>query len=332
MVASVYPSVMRCGLRNLRDCWRLPREDLGRRFGANVLHYLDRVCAEQSEPVEHIEAPLCFRQRIELPVETRQHHLIVIAVEKLLDEVHRFLQMHNAATEKIQFDLWHVNRAYGSGAYGSRSRTSLTVQTAEADRRPERFLPQLGEQLERLVMEDEINAVSVMVNQVFPYARSSEDLFERRDRQQQDFNQLVDVLCARLGQEHVYTLAIAPDHRPEFAWCRRQLMGQPAKQKQNQDSQDSQQSIDYVADVLPPRPLWLLQQPRQIQNIVHDESITPETAERIEAGWWMRADTRREYSVVQTAIHRRQQPQQRWIYRDLRQTEQPAWYVHGLFA
>ncbi len=331
--------LMRCGLRNLRDCWRLPREDLGRRFGTDILHYLDRICGEQLEPMDAIEAPLCFRQRIELPMETRQHHLIVMAVEKLLDEVHRFLQMHNAATENIQIDLWHVNRASRAGEDGGRSRTSLVVQTAQADRRPERFLPQLGEQLERLVVEEEVNAVSVMVKQVLPYARSSEDLFERRDHQQQDFSQLVDVLCARLGKEHIYTLSMASDHRPEFAWQRSPLMGQasakPLRQKQNKEENSNQPIAGYVSNTLPTRPLWLLSQPRPIQ---YTDTPTPELSERIEAGWWMRADIRREYVVTpaMSAASGNHQPaayrQQQWLYRDLKQADQPAWYVHGLFA
>lgn len=317
----------RCGLRNLRDCWRLPRADLGRRFSESVLHYLDRICAEQPEPVEYIDAPLSFRQRIELPIETRQHHLIVIAVEKLLEEVHQFLQMHNAATEKIRFDLWHVTSAYDSNNETSRSRTTLIVQTAQADRRPERFLPQLGEQLERLTIEDDINAVSVMVDQVLPYVRSSEDLFERRDRQQQDFSQLIDVLCARLGQEQVYTLTTTPDHRPEFAWQRCQLMGKETRHKDKKNNQD-QQTLDYVTEALPSRPIWLLDQPRPID---HHNLPSSQTVERIEAGWWMRADIRREYRVEQ-AMPKLKQYQQRWLYRDLKQTDQSAWYVHGLFA
>jgi len=317
----------RCGLRNLRDCWRLSRADLGRRFGESVLYYLDRICAEQPEPVEYIDSPLSFRQRIELPIETRQHHLIVIAVEKLLEEVHQFLQMHNAAAEKIRFDLWHVNSAYASNNEASRSRTMLTVQTAQADRRPERFLPQLGEQLERLTIEEDINAVSVMVNQVLPYARSSEDLFERRDRQQQDFSQLIDVLCARLGQEQVYTLTATPDHRPEFAWRRCQLMGKDIGHKEKKNNPDKQ-ALDYVTDALPPRPIWLLDQPHPVAD--HNPSPS-QAVERIEAGWWMRADIQREYRVQQTTPELKQH-QQRWLYRDLKQVEQPAWYVHGLFA
>jgi|GEM_PF-1900035 len=317
----------RCGLRNLRDCWRLPRADLGRRFGENMLHYLDRLCAEQPEPVEYIDTPLSFRRRIELPIETRQHHLIVIAIEKLLGEVHQFLQMHNAAVEKIRFDLWHVKSTYDSNNEESRPRTMFTVQTAQADRRPERFLPQLEEQLTRLTIENDINAVSVVVDQVLPYARFSEDLFERRDRQQQDFSQLLDVLCARLGQEQVYTLTMTPDHRPEFAWRRCQLMDKETRHHERKKSQNNQ-ALDYVTDTLPPRPIWLLDQPLPVT----DHGPSPlQAVERIEAGWWMRADIRREYHVEQLTPELKQH-QQRWLYRDLKQVDPSAWYVHGLFA
>ncbi len=323
---SVVERLHRCGLRTLRDCWRLPREDLGRRFGLPLLHYLDRLCGAESDAVDHIETPLCFRQRMELPADTRQHHLITLAAEKLLTEAHRFLQMHSAATEQIQFDLWHVNRAFGS-----RSRTTIVLQTAQADRRPERFLPQLGEQLDRIVMADEVNAVSILVDHVVPYVRSSEDLFERRDRQQQDYHQLMDLLCARLGQKQVYTLAIAPDHRPEYAWRKKPVIEKNTVAGESRS--ETRSILDHVAQALPQRPLWLLDIPRPVNG----ESIshTSET-ERIEAGWWMRNDSRRDYAVLDQSGGR-YRGQRRWLFRDLKkrgsqQTEMPAWYVHGLFA
>ncbi len=291
-----------CGLVTLRDLWRLPREDLGRRFGAPLLNYLDRLWGVQSDPLDHIKPTLCFRQFIELPADTRDNKLLLIAVSKLLEEARGFLQMHAAAAEKISFDLWHVNRAQGA-----RSRTTLVIHSAEADRQPRRFLPQFEQQLARASMSDEVNAVSILIEQIVPYTRTSEDLFSGRDQQDQDWSQLIDLLGARLGQEKVYTLKTVEDHRPERAW--------------QSDTTNQSGQLPRCHNTLPGRPLWLLNQPSAIDPVSF--SLYGDT-ERIEAGWWERKDLRRDYHVARMGNGRCG-----WVYRDLRADK---WYLHGLFA
>jgi len=307
----------RCGLNTLRDLWRLPREDLGRRFGRPLLDYLDRLSGARSEAIAHIDGPLCFRQRMALPADTRHSKLIVMAAEKLLEEARCFLQRHAAATAKIGVDLWHVNRHRGS-----RSRTTITVQSAEADRHPGRFMPQLIEQLACTPLEDEVDAVSIVIDQVVPYARTTEDLFSRRDQQALDWSQLMDLMAARIGQDKVYTLKPVADHRPEYAWDRSTLPGTPAV---------DDGLIDSVQQTLPVRPLWLLDAPRRIQP---GTLQLGEDTERIEAGWWSRRDLRRDYRIA-----RAKTGQCGWVYRDLHQgrsdgdrADAQGWYLHGLFA
>lgn len=306
----------RCGLRTLRDLWRLPREDLCRRFGADLLHYLDRLSGMRSDPLRHVDAPLCFRQRMELPSDTRHGKLIVIAMQRLLGEAERFLQMNAAATEKISVDLWHVNRAWGA-----HSRTTLEVRSAQADRQPGRFLPQFEEQLGRIAMEHEVNAVSITIDQIVPFSRSSEDLFSRRDRQTQDWTQLMDLLRARLGQERVYTLKTVADHRPERAWGRVAQSG-TGTGKQNVEHAQTQT----LRQMLPIRPLWLLDTPQKINS--GGLGLKGNT-ERIEVGWWERRDHRRDYRIADAPGGRRC-----WVYRDLRAPDKApeSWCLHGLFG
>ncbi len=294
----------RCGLSTLKDLWRLPREDLGRRFGLVLLHYLDRLSGVESDPLDHVKAPPCFRQRLQLPMDTRNSKLLLMATSRLLEEAHRFLQMHAAATEKISFDLWHVNRARGS-----QSRTTLVISSAQADRQPGRFLPQFEQQLARTPINDEVKAVSILIDQIVPFTRTSEDLFSGRDRQQQDWSQLIDLLAARLGQGRVYTLKPVQDHRPEKAWQRSPATGAGTLREDHKG--------------LPGRPLWLLDEPCKISPAGLD--LCSDT-ERIEAGWWELRDIRRDYQIARAGPG-----QCCWVYRDLRSSVD-AWYLHGLFA
>lgn len=312
--------LQRCGLRRLRDLWRMPRKDLGRRFGADLLVYLDRLSGEQPEPVANYQPALCFRQRMGLPVDTRHSKLIVLAARRLLDEARRFLEMHAAATEVVRFDLWHVNRTYTSQAYGSRSRTTLTVRSGQADRRPERFLPQFEEQLDRLVIEQEVDTVSILIDQVVPVSRTTEDLFSRHDQEAGEWTQLTDLLAARLGNDRVYTLASSADHRPERAWQKAELNGQIKSEVEGEGRTMARRP-------LPRRPLWLLDSPRPLGR---NAMTLRGEAERIEAGWWERRDVRRDYRVAEG---RGESGGWGWVYRNLRDEDcESGWHLHGLFG
>ena len=350
----------RCGIDTLRDLWRLPAEDLGRRFGRELLEYLDRLTGERPEPVVRMEAIPRFRQRLALPADTRDSGMILLAAEKLLAGACRFLERHAAAAEEVVFDLWHVHRGRGE-----RDRSRIRLVAARAARRPDHFLAQLETRLERLgrdgaasgaqgggrqrrksglvMMPRTVEAVSIRVDRVLPYRHDSQDLFQRRQDGQPEWEQLVDLLTARLGREQVCRLHPVADHRPERATDRQWAGESPA---------------EFPGAVschrLPTRPLWLLESPRPIRRdpirrdpirrdpIRRDllEGVraavdeVPEV-ERIEAGWWERGDVRRDYMTAtldRGALG--------WVFRDLRAVAGSGghsgnagnWHLHGLFG
>ena len=319
----------RCGLHTLRDLWRLSRQDLGRRFGLELLQYLDDLVAVQGDPQYHIAPPLQFRQRMELPVDTHSSHLLLIAAERLLKEACGFLQMHAAATEQVSFDLWHVNRMYGSS-----SRTRLVVRCAEADRQPDHFLQQFEQQLSRTPLQGEVNAVSILINQVVPYASVTGDVFDRADhqprRQQHEWGQLLDLIRARLGRESVFYLHHVAEHQPEKS-SRKMALPTIAPQKKAAVAQ-WQMNENHV-QCLPLRPLWLLPDPVSIRSTAID---VEGELERIETGWWQRRDMRRDYQIAHV-----KQGGYAWVYQDLDQAEATKksanglideWKMHGLYA
>jgi len=113
-------------------------------------------------------------------------------------------------------------------------------------------------------------------------------------------------LRARLGDDAVYAIAPADDHRPEQAWRRTPL---PGAIKPGLESS--------------PRPTWLLQRPIPLRDRAQRILAGPE---RVESGWWDGGDVRRDYYVVETGTGQRA-----WAFRGVGETDTPL-TLHGWFA
>ncbi len=296
--AKVARQLSKCGLKTLRDLWRLPRPDLARRFGVELLDYLDRACGESADSRKRLRPVTRFFQRIDLPAETEDSKLILLAMESLLERAADFLRMRGSAAEKLVFKLWYSNRA-AAGAAGNRA--VLVVRSRQADRQPRRFFPQVCEQLDGLDIAAPVTGVSLRIDQVLQYQCATTSLFDhgtsRGNNHGEDWDQLLDVLSSRLGREMVYGVFVVPDHRPEYSWHRVTL-------PHDRDSGDFRE-----ISAGPSRPLWLLPVPRKIPA---SRLRLAGEVERIESGWWDGKDIRRDYCEAQTSSGSRY-----WIYRDL---------------
>ena len=305
--------LQRCGLHDLRDLWRLPRPDLARRFGSELLLYLDRLSGQRLAPRPAFEADLEFRARHEFAEETEHHPQLLYAAEVLLKQADRFLQTRKLLSEQLHFYLHHNPR----NPTTSRRRL-LTVRSQQGGDTPAHFLPQLDEQLQQLTLESPLTAIELCIRQFKPRIEHTNDLFRYPGNRHygqgtgDGWPVLLDLLFARLGRQRVYRLQLVADYRPERAWSRRKT-----------ELPGKQDAIAPLLSRLPTRPAWLLPEPvRCIGRRFHLVS----DAERLETGWWDGDDQRREYyrGIAPSGRHC-------WLYRDL-QTAEEQWYLHGLFA
>ena len=293
-----------CGLYHLRDLWRLPRPDLARRFGPGLLHYLDQLSGQRSVPQRLLELERPFMGAHDFVQETEDRAYLLRAAERLLGQAQRFLQQRASLSENICFRLLYSQH---SGA--AQKEYSLRVNAQQGGDRAEHFLPQLGEQLERLELEAPVVRIELRVEQYRPRTDTTRDLFKKRSSSVESWPALLDLLLARLGRRHVYRLRLVADHRPEKAWMKYPLQHTACTNK---------------LDTVPGRrPTWLLSQP--VACLGSRFSLLSD-AERLESGWWDGEDSRREY-------YRALAPSGRhcWLYRDL-QAANEQWYMHGLFA
>jgi protein ImuB len=138
------------------------------------------------------------------------------------------------------------------------------------------------------------------------------DLFSRAAQRNEQLEQVLDRLTARLGAGAVHSLNSTEEHRPERAWqMRAARLEAPAP---------ARGAVTAEAAETPSRPCWLLPEPRRLDM----PPALLAGPERIESGWWDGADVARDYYLARAA-----DGAQLWVFQDLRGG---GWHVHGIWA
>ena len=133
--------------------------------------------------------------------------------------------------------------------------------------------------------------------------------------------QFMEQLQARLGDNYVKSVINTAQHCPEHA-----SLHLDYKEKPNRKI-GAALSTETPAN---PRPLWLLQKPKQLNinkgRLFYRKPIAILSGpERIETHWWSGADVCRDYYVA-----RELSGSKLWIYKE--KNDAGKWYLHGIFA
>ena len=288
------------GVLSLNELWRLPRHDLARRFGPEVVQKIDQVLDKHPDPRETDPLPIRFERYFELEAETTEVDFILRAVRVLLEQLADFLTDRNAVAENILVLLQHAEKPATRIKMGSRLPTRNAGQ----------WVKLLRERIQRHELHAPVAGIRLSA-QDFQFASpASGDLFERSTAAK-DWAHTLDELEARLGKKCLWAPKVSADHRPENAWHRVRTG---------------------AAIVVNPatRPLWLLHKPRHLNDMaghVPDAGSLNITngPERIESGWWDGNEYCRDYYTAICPRGRRL-----WIFQDLKHGGD--WYLHGLFG
>ena len=294
----------RCGLHMLKDLWRLPRHDLARRFGPDLIQLLDQLCGERIQPRAIFVPKQRFSAKHVFEQETDNIEHVLQAAEYLLKQAQQFLQMRASLCEKITFYL-----GYADCRRAVRHGVSIKVYAQRGGNAPRHFLPQFRERLQRIQLERAVDQLTLRIDHIRPCHNDTSDLFRRRNQSRESWQDLLDILFARLGKKRVYHIDLKSDHRPEYAW-QKNVTWHAVK--------TSSKEMNRLV-----RPVWLFNKPVKCWPR-HFDLLSD--AERLEAGWWAQQDVRREYYQASDASGRRC-----WLFRDLQDAHQ-SWYLHGLFA
>ena len=282
------------GIKTIADCLALPRAGLIQRFGAALANELDQALGIQADVRHLFSAPQQFHSRIELPAEVSEIDALLFVLKRLLIEMEGFLRGLGAGVQSVRVEL----------EQGSKQRESFSVGLLAPEREHQRLLMLISARLASLKLERSVWAVSVHAEQLQSLSGKQRSFLVDSASHHVASRQLLERLQARLGIDKVQTLALGNDHRPEYAWS----VGNVSQR--------------HAVSHYPLRPLWLLPQPRPIND--NDIALLA-GPERIEAGWWDGKSVQRDYYIARTG-----RGAVLWIYRQYHEPIQ--WYMHGVFA
>ncbi|MBV1913757.1 MAG: DNA polymerase Y family protein [Pseudomonadales bacterium] len=302
------------GLTSLRDLWRLPRADLGRRYGLDLLKILDQISASQTQLLTTFEQPLLFNAEQDLPIAIESWSQFWPAIQHLLQTLVEFLQHRNAATDRFELSFFHANNA----------RSELIIGLRKPSQNLEHLCLLVRERLNHYCLPASVIAVQLCTDSIQPYQAEERNMFQPHrshssHQHEESWQNLLDQLQARLGPDSIQTLQLTDDYRPE---CSQDYALYGDTESKSKTSAQASLKPSSKTNPTQPRPNWLLPQPKPLRAAdyqIHSQS------ERIESGWWDQHPIHRDYHVATD-----QNGSRYWVFRELQQPDR--WYLHGLFG
>jgi protein ImuB len=334
MAPDVLLALRRAGFTCLGDLADLPLGPLAARFGTGLVNALDRLLGRQDSRIVPRRAlpPIFAERRFAEPV-ARVETVMVVLGELLAQVCETLLERHEGG-RRFALRLFRSDGAV----------RDLAVETGAPVRDAAIVLRLVNERIEAL--SDPLDPgfgfdiLRLAVPHTEPLAAEQTGLMAGRDGAH-ELAALLDRLGARLGQERFCRLAPQGSHVPE-----RTTRLVPM-------AQSGPAPWDIPLPGEPPlRPLTLFDPPERVEVLAQvpdgpprqfrwrgaaHRIVAQEGPERIAPEWWRRHNgydanpgLTRDYYRVEDESGRRF-----WLFRHglyERETAQPHWYVHGLFA
>ena len=286
------------GVQTVGELLALPRDGLARRFGRPLLDVLDRALGRIPDPRLPYAAPETFEARLELPAPAEAVEALLFAFRRLVVALCGWLRGRGLGALRLRLELIHEDCPA----------SVLVLGLATPSREASHLAALVRERLERARLPQRAEAIALAAEATAVLAAQDRSLFPAAEPAEEA--QLIERLCARLGDEAVCALRPRADYRPELAW-------------------EEERDPGAGPGPMPPgpRPLWLLPEPQPLGQFLPAAQapvVLMDGPERIETGWWEGADVRRDYFVART-----QDGRTLWLF------SRPGggeWYVHGIFS
>jgi protein ImuB len=345
--AETIAALAQAGLRRIGDLLMRPRAPIAARFGASVVARLDAILGVRGDPLSpRFEAPAYLVERRFAEGIARRED-IESTIAGLAHEFCALLERHDEGAREIDVSLFRVDGVV----------KHLTAGTSRPLRDPKLIARLFRERIEAAGEEgldtgygfDVVRLAAIKVERAtMPQSALAIGIgVEGRDHSR-DLADLIDRLGARLGLRRVLRFEQQETHIPEFA-----VAAVPAAQMRGRAHPQKKANAELPfapaanADLLPARPLKLLEKPEPIEAIAavpdsppakfrwrrvwHDISAI-EGPERIAPEWWKHEEAAltRDYFRAEDSFGQRF-----WLYREglyTTETVEPRWFLHGLFG
>lgn len=282
------------GIRSIGAALELPRESIAKRFGVETSRYFDRLMGLAPDPRDCFKLPTNYAARFEFGFEIASTEAMLFSIRRMLREFSGFLIARDTAAQRFRIAFLHRDC----------DPTELTIGLSVPDRNSDRFFALIREQLERVTLPAPTIELTLSAQEFSSPTALQTDLLNGSMDQSESLSHTLDRIAARLGDDHVYGIRTAEDHRPEASWSI------------SEDDAPAPAAYHFSD-----RPLWLLPEPKLLQSSILPTHAGPE---RIESGWWEDKDVQRDYYRVRTNAGA-----DLWVFKDLRDSN---WYLHGFWS
>lgn len=330
--ASTVFAMSRVGLKTVGQILAAPRAPLAARFGRALTDRLDEALGHAEEAISPRRPPpvLIAERSFAEPIARQED--IEATLASLAGRLQPSLEEHGLGARLVELALFRVDGAV----------TRIAVGTGQPVRDPAVLARLFREKLKGDGNEIDAGFGIDLIRLSIPAADRADpvevDLAGSAEGSA-DLEGLVDRLAARLGPERVNRLKPADSHWPERAMMALPALvaGRPARGDDEAAAEGEPidrpirlfarpEPVEVMAEV-PEGPPLRFRWRRALYQVVRAEG-----PERIAPEWWRFGEdmlTRDYFRVEDGAGHRF------WLYRQGlygRESEAPAWFLHGLFA
>lgn len=307
------------GLLVMRDLWRLPRQDLARRFGPDFLRQLDSCLGNVATPLNTYQDAPFFSTEMDFEYAVENTGFLLHAIDELLGRLCLYLRQRDLAAAHIQLRLRHEHR----------EDTLIALEMRLASRSLSNLSLLLETRIQTLTLQAPVIGLQLEVQRFDSFTVQHEALSgvantgERTDHSA--ILLLLEQLQARLGNDAVRNIHAHAEHGPEMAGSEKTFTYIASNSWSNMNTGDRCMSSKLPGTgPVAARPCWILKKPSPLRIKDLDRLQLLSGPERIETHWWDGQDIQRDYYVA-----RNRQGMRLWIYHDRRGARD--WHLHGIF-
>jgi len=317
--------IARLGLRSIGALAALPRDQVGRRFGPEVMRRLDQALGRASEALAFRRPPNPWFARAAFAEPISVSEDLARACGDIVERLCARLEAEGRGARRFDLAFHRLDGVAERLAIG------LALPGRDAAVVTRLFLPLL----ERVDPGFGIDAVTLGAREVEAAAPRQRSLSCLHGKGEEDLAPLVDRLTNRLGETAVWRDEAFPSHAPERAVKRRPPLSP---------------SANAGWDPARPRPLRLFRRPEPIEAVAPIPDDPPvlfrwrgmahrvrraEGPERLGEEWWRRPFDRADASKARDYYQVEDEAGARfWLFRVglYDGPDPPTWWLHGLFG
>lgn len=298
LAPSKVESLSNMGIKTLGPLLRLPKTELGQRFGAELTNYLGRLTGAAPDPRHCIEPKPVFTSSLHLLNPITNKDALLFPMQRLLTELQHWLIGRQLGAECL---LWHF------ADQESASKVSMPVRFAAARQRKVDFIEIVRLALNQAELPENVLEIGLRAEALVPWTARNQTLFEPPPGQPGEAEAptgLIDRFKAHLGEAGCSSIAATGQHIPERAWQRC-----PAGKARGSPDQEHKE-----------RPLWFFDTPQHTDREEFDILRGPE---RLQISWWRCDAEGRDYYIVRYSNGARG-----WAFI----APDGQWFLHGYFG